>query len=283
MSAGWGGWPRAMRRWRESRQVSRHPIPERLWESTLRRFPFLAQGSADDLLELRRLTSLFLATKEFTTVDRLRLTDRMAVAVAAQACLPVLRFGLDPYAQFVGIVLHPDAVVARRQWSDEDGVVHEGDETLAGEAMARGPVMLSWRDVASAGQSASWGYNVVIHEFAHVFDLYHGLTAGRSPGGASAWRGGIEAEYSRLREAVTAQEETLLDPYGATSLSEFFAVATEAFFVRAEPMAATHPGLYRLMRTCFQQDPAESSTRSTQKKRAEAPLSTGSESTTFRP
>ena len=74
----------------------------------------------------------------------------MAVAIAAQACLPVLRLGLRPYDGFVGIVVHPDEVQVRREFVDDDGVVHEYDDVLAGEAMEGGPVMLSWRDVSGA-------------------------------------------------------------------------------------------------------------------------------------
>jgi Mlc titration factor MtfA (ptsG expression regulator) len=51
----------------------------------------------------------------------------------------------------VGIVVHPDEVVVRREHVDDDGVVHEYDEVLSGEAMEGGPVMLSWRDVRDAG------------------------------------------------------------------------------------------------------------------------------------
>ena len=40
--------------------------------------------------------------------------------------------------------------------------------------MDGGPLMLSWQDVADAGSSAEWGYNVVIHEFAHVIDQRDG-------------------------------------------------------------------------------------------------------------
>ena len=38
----------------------------------------------------------------------------MALAIAAQAVLPVLHLGLRWYDDFVGIVVHPDEVVARR-------------------------------------------------------------------------------------------------------------------------------------------------------------------------
>jgi len=35
--------------------------------------------------------------------------------------------------------------------------------------------MLSWLDVRGAGQTAAQGYNVVIHEFAHVLDMADGV------------------------------------------------------------------------------------------------------------
>ncbi|MFX8164686.1 zinc-dependent peptidase, partial [Acinetobacter baumannii] len=85
----------------------------------------LAQRSAADLADLRRLCSLFLATKEFHGADGFEVTDEVAVAVAAQACLPVLRLGLSWYDGFVGIVMHAGEVVARRRFEDEHGIVHE--------------------------------------------------------------------------------------------------------------------------------------------------------------
>ena len=220
------------------------------------RYPFLARRPVADVAALRRLSALFLARKEFTAVGGLRLTDTMAVAVAAQACLPVLRFGLESYEDFVGIVLHPDAVVAQREWTDDIGIVHRGTETLTGEAMERGPVMLSWRDVASGGRSAHWGYNVVVHEFAHVFDLHHRLTGGAKRGIRSDWRARLEVEYARFASALAAGEETLLDPYGGQSPAEFFAVAAEAFFVLPQALAESQPALYAVLQACFRQDPA---------------------------
>ena len=105
----------------------------------------------------------------------------MAVAIAAQACLPILHLGLQWYDGFKGIVVHPDVVRARREHVDDIGVVHHYEEELAGEAMSGGPVMLSWRDVEQADESAQWGYNVVIHEFAHVLDLRDGASDGIPP------------------------------------------------------------------------------------------------------
>lgn len=252
----WRRLTRAAQRWRDDRQLTRHAIPDALWAATLVRYPFLACRPAADVAELRRLSSLFLARKEFTAVG-LRLSDAMAVGVAAQACLPVLRFGLEPYDGFVGVVIHRDAVVAQREWVDDHGVVHQGSETLAGEAMERGPVMLSWRDVASGGRSARRGYNVVIHEFAHVFDLHYGLTADRAASGAAlSWATGMAAEFQRFESELASDAKPFLDAYGGESPVEFFAVAAEAFFVNPTQIAEGNPALYDLLCSCFRQDPA---------------------------
>lgn len=246
--------------WREARAVARRPIADDLWRRTLKRYPFLRRRDAADEAELRRLASLFLDRKEFTAVGRVRLGNDVVVAVAAQACLPVLRLGLAPYDGFVGIVLHADAVVARREVHDDDGLVHEYDEVLAGEAMDGGPLMLSWRDVRTAGQSAAQGYNVVIHEFAHVLDMAAGLSgdAPRLPPGldARAWTRTLAGELERLQQAVERDEPTVLDPYGAEAPEEFFAVASECFFVAPAAMQRAHAELYAQLASYYRQDPA---------------------------
>ena len=211
---------------------------------------------------MRRLTTLFLADKEFHGAQGLQITDEIAVAIAVQACLPVLHLGLQWYSNFVGIVVHPDEVVAKRQVMDEDGVVHEYDEPLSGEAMVGGPVMLSWHDVQGAGETAEWGYNVVIHEFAHVLDMSDGEADGVPPlpgrAARDAWCEVIDAEYAAFCDRVGNGVQTLLDPYGAQSVEEFFAVASEVFFVAAREFRAEHPALYRLFSDFYRQNPAAS-------------------------
>lgn len=247
----WDAW----KRWRRDRTLRHRAIPDALWQATLARFPFLTRRSADDVERLRDLATLFLAQKEFSGAGGLDVTDEMAVAIAAQACLPVLELGLEGYAGFVGIVVHPEAVAARREITDEDGVVHQYVEELAGEAMDGGPLMLAWSEVADAGASAEWGYNVVIHEFVHVLDLHAGR-AGMPAAVGAAWPARLEDEYERFVERVDAGEDTLLDPYGAEAIEEFFAVAAEAFFVAPTEFAAEEPRLHALLVAFFRQDPA---------------------------
>lgn len=223
-------------------------LPDALWQQTLAAYPFLGQGGADDAARLRELAADFLGRKQFTGAGGLQITDAMAVAIAAQAVLPVLHLdlGLGWYDDFVGIVVHPDEVVAQRSETDETGVVHAWDEVLAGEAMEGGPVMLSWHDVAAAGASAEQGYNVVVHEFVHKIDMRDGAADGCPPMPSKAarqrWLAVLEPQYLAFRERVIVAERfggapPWLDDYGATSIDEFFAVACEAYFVNRDRFA----------------------------------------------
>jgi hypothetical protein len=247
-------------RGREQRALARRAIPEPLWQLTLSRLPFLAMLGRADLAELRRLSCLFLDRKEFSGAHGLQVSDEMAVAIAAQACLPVLRFGLAPYEGFVGIVVQPDEVIVRREVTDDDGIVHAYDDVLAGEAMEGGPVMLSWHDVGQAGESSAWGYNVVIHEFAHVLDMGDGVADGVPPMPDAAARRGwvqtLQREFEAFAALVDAGADTLLDPYAAEAPEEYFAVASEAFFVAPEDLRRERPQTYALLAGYYRQDPA---------------------------
>ena len=248
----------AWQRWRESRALARRAIPDALWRRTLKRFKFLpAQGPETE--ELRRLCSLFLDRKEFTGAQGLIVRDDMAVAIAAQACLPILRLGLSVYDGFVGIVVHASSVRARREAMDEDGIVHAYEEVLSGEAVEGGPVTLSWRDVRGASHTAEDGYNVVIHEFAHVLDMGNGrldaMPALPAATDKTLWAQTWSKAYSAFAMQVDQGQPTFLDPYGAESLEEFFAVAVETFFVAPASLHRTDPALYDLLRQYFGQDP----------------------------
>lgn len=264
-----------MRQWLRSlrRSLQRAvDIPDALWEDTLRDYPFLRQPEAGDTQRLRDLSAEFLAGKEFHGADGLQIDDRMALAIAAQACLPILhlrapREGLQWYADFVGIVVHPDAVVAQRESVDEIGVVHAYAEELSGEAMQDGPVMLSWHDVARAGASAAEGYNVVVHEFAHKLDMADGEADGCPPLPAGFlglepaaarrhWHATLQAAYDRFCDQLSIADRfggtpPWLDPYASTSIDEFFAVACEGYFVNRPAFARELQPLLPLFDTFF--------------------------------
>lgn len=278
---------RRVRRWLVGRQTpggkARH-IPDVLWQPTLQRYTFLPQDE-----RLRLLAADFLAEKEFHGAGGLTVTDPMAVAIAAQACLPLLHLQARPgliaygsgsplvwYRDFVGIVVQPGDVVARRETMDEAGVVHHFDEVIAGEAMEQGPVMLSWAAVQESGTSSTEGYNVVIHEFAHKIDmadgrvdgcpaLQRGFLGARSMAEARhAWFAIWTPAYEAFCEQVVIAErfggaQPWLDAYGAQSLDEFFAVACEAYFVNRARFAQEFATLLPVLDAFFRPEAAQAS------------------------
>ena len=245
-------------------------IPDDAWQATLARYPFLNGRPAADMARLRAMSAEFLRDKEFHGAHGFVITDEVALAVAAQAVLPVLHLagGLAWYEDFVGIVMHSAEVVAQRKTVDEAGVVHEYEEVLAGEAMDRGPVMLSWQDVLASSIATGDGYNVVIHEFAHKLDMRGGAADGCPPlpsgfaGSANAreahaaWMAVMESAYADFRERTIVAERfggdaPWLDAYGAESIGEFFAVACEGYFVNRAAFEQEFPAVAGLFDAFF--------------------------------
>ncbi|MFN7696006.1 MAG: zinc-dependent peptidase [Burkholderiales bacterium] len=249
-----------LQRWREQRLVARHASPDALWTRTLADYPFLQEAPAPE--RLRQLASLFLATKEFHAAGGLVLTDAMAVAVAAQACLPVLHLGLGLYEGARGIVMHPAEVRAARRDEEEGGLVHEWDEELAGEAMEGGPLMLAWSAVEVAREQPPDEpvFNVVIHEFVHLIDMANGAADGVPPlpnaKESAAWLEGLTRAWDRFADRVAHREISCIDPYGCEALDEFFAVAAEAFFVHPERLKKEDPRLFAQLAGFFRPNSA---------------------------
>jgi MtfA peptidase len=246
------GW---IRTWRRRRVLRNHSIDDALWRAAITPFPFLEKLTEAEQAKLKELVLIFLAEKEFTAGASLALTDRIRLSVATQACLPILELGADWYAGWTGIVVYPYDFRVRRTEMDEHGVVHEWDDELAGEAMPGGPVVLSWD--AAAHDPAM---NVVIHEFAHKLDMLDGVVDGMPPlhrgMDRSAWRAAFREAYEGFCDVVERGRDTWLDPYAAEHPSEFFAVASEAFFREPLELQKRYPDVYDQLKLFYRQDPA---------------------------
>lgn len=248
-----------LKRWRRRRILERHAIPDAGWQAAIAAVPALARLTVADRERLRELTLLFLHEKRLEPAIGFALDDAMRIRIAALACLPVLNLGLDCYAGFVAVVVHPDEFIIRdRTIEDEGGVVHVGDDVLTGEAWDHGPVVLSWRDVLASGRGD--GYNVVVHEFAHKLDMLAGEPDGIPPLHSgmriAEWRAAFDAAYEDLVDQLERGEELWIDPYAAEDPGEFFAVCAELFFDVPEDLRAEYPAIYEQLSRYFRQDPA---------------------------
>jgi MtfA peptidase len=251
------------RTWRRKRVLRRTHIDDALWHRVVAALPFLAGLSAAESAQLRELALLFLHEKEMHGADGLVLSDDIRLAIALQAVLPVLNIGLDFYDGWIGIIVYPGEFRVQRQEMDDDGVVHEWEDDLSGEAWPGGPVLLSWEDVTLGTVKPETGeraYNVIIHEFAHKIDMLKGEADGyplpHADMDRAAWRRTLESAYARFLGMVEREVDTLLDPYAAEHPAEFFAVASETFFTDPHALKNEFPGLYDQFKLFYRQDPA---------------------------
>lgn len=261
-------------------------IPQALWDTCVTHLEFLGSRSAPDLLRLKQGAETFLATHTITGAGGLELRDEVAVLIAAQAALLTLNLTPELYDDMAGVIVYPSEFIVPQSEMDEAGVVHEWCEPVAGEAMQDGgAVVLSWEDVEQA-EAFSPGYNVVIHEFAHKIDMLRGdangcpplLTAYHAGLDRRTWQSVFASAYADFVARVemleaqlpgdfdpdeateVARQEALfsdlpLDPYAAENPAEFFAVATETFFVTPQRLMTAYPEVYHLLARYYRQDP----------------------------
>ncbi len=234
------------------------------WAYAVEALPFLTRLDPATRTRVRQLTPKLLATKQITGAAGLAVDPDMALLIAVQAVLPVNRIGLQFYDAFSEVIVYPAEFVVDREVTDEMGLVRRQKEALSGEAMPGGPVVLSWADASQPGSDDD-AYNVVIHEFAHKLDLADGEADGCPPLGPAErarWLDMIGAAYDDFCERLEAVEASIpddvdpegedadqywqelpLDPYAATDVAEFFAVASEAWFVARERVEGAWPTL----------------------------------------
>jgi MtfA peptidase len=281
--------------WQRQRALARVQVDAAQWAAAEAQLPFLGHLDADERQRLRHMVRDFLADKEWTGARGLPLTPAIQLSIALQACLLTLNLGPDHYRGWLGIVVYPGDFVIPRSLMDEDGVVHEYDDPVLGEAWEGGPVLISWfdnpedaageygpsgpspqppckqggarlfaslkeQDIHAFGRPC--GVNVVIHEFAHKLDMANGAVDGIPALPAEMprqdWIAAFEPAFEDFRRRVDADEETLLDPYGAEHPAEFFAVMSEAFFETPALLRDEYPAVYRQLQRFYGQDPAKS-------------------------
>jgi Mlc titration factor MtfA (ptsG expression regulator) len=263
-----------LKSWRRRRLLRRASLDEALWRSVVGGLPFLDYLDQIELARLREMALIFLDEKEMHGAHGLTLADDVRLAIALQACLPVLNLGLDVYNGWIGIVVHPGEFRVHREEVDDAGVVHEWEDELAGESWPGGPVVLSWADV----RRGEAGYNVVVHEFAHKIDMLKGDADGFPLAHrgmvATTWHSVLAEGYEKFCAAVErgAQQSSRLgddfaplnergehlpfDPYAAEHPAEFFAVMSEEFFTDPLTLRDAFADLYRQLALFYRQDPA---------------------------
>ena len=239
--------------------LSRHPLPHDAWEGVIHNTDIFRGLSAVERAHLRELVTLFLRRKNLVGVQGLAVSTEMAVAVAAQACLLILKLGLDYFDGWVEVVIYPGAFQVTREVSDDAGVVSSEEEALSGESWSHGPVILSWDDIVADMAEPHPGHNVVIHEFAHKLDMLNGSANGMPPLHSGMirqqWTEAFSAAFDYLQQRLTHRLHPDIDDYAATSPAEFFAVTSEYFFTDPQTLSRHYPAVYDQLVLFYRQNP----------------------------
>lgn len=211
----------------------------------------------DERARLEDDTLWLLATRRWEAARGFALDDTVQVTIAAQAALLILGLHRDAYRRVRTILVHPSTVVLHGERGVGGGLASRSPMPILGQANLNGPVIISWDAARKDARHPERGHNVVYHEFAHQLDMLDGFADGTPPladrDAMARWEAVCSREYELLRRG---EGGTVLRDYGAVNESEFFAVATEAFFTTPVALQAEKTELYDVLSAFYRQDPA---------------------------
>ena len=245
---------------RRREKLKKEATPKEWTEILEQNFPLFTRLTREDQKELLGHISVFLDEKYFEGCGGLELTDEIRVTIAAQACLLLLHRDTDYYPDLTSVLVYPSGYTAHESRYIGGGLWEEGPEDRLGHtAHNLRALVLAWDAAKEGARNPGDGSNVVLHEFAHQLD-FENRSADGTPDLASraeyeSWSRVMTAEFERLRLSIPYQYDSVLDIYGAQNPTEFFAVATEAFFETPLALESKHPELYEALKRYFKQDP----------------------------
>lgn len=184
----------------------------------------------------------------FEGVQGVKVTPTMKVGVAAGAAL--LLHGRSDWE-----LPHRQTVLFYPDFFDDDYLIgSDGEGEFDGMAHQQGPIILSSKALEESWERSGDGWNVVLHELAHLLDykteFADGVPSLIDPRSAVAWQDLVDREMRRIR-----RRRSILRSYGATDPAEFFAVAVESFFEQPDLMERRHAELFAALEALFNLDP----------------------------
>ena len=223
----------------------RRPLPPEGRDWLVRSVPLYAHLGDENRQRFERDVQIVLAEAAFEAIDGVEITETLRLGVAAGAAL--MLHGRPDWELPRGrtFLFYPGT------FDDE----YEMDEVATYDGMVhpQGPVLLS-APAVEAGWARADGYNVVLHELAHLFDFEaqgaDGIPSLMDPASSDAWRALVKEEMQRVRLG-----RSVLRRYASSNAAELFAVAVEQFFERPVRLQKHHPALFEALVALFALDP----------------------------
>jgi len=192
----------------------------------------------------------FLTDVRITGVNT-EVEDLDRVLVAASAIIPIFGFPDWEYINLREVLLYPD--------SFGEGFEQEGKERIilgmVGTGAMQNMMILSKHELRQGFINTTGKSNTAIHEFVHLLDKTDGAVDGipevlMERKYILPW---LQLTHKKIQEILKGRSD--INPYGASSEAEFFAVVSEYFFERPDLLKIKHPELYKLLEQVFRQQP----------------------------
>ncbi|MDB5274639.1 MAG: hypothetical protein JWO58_3006 [Chitinophagaceae bacterium] len=237
---------------RKKAQANRNTLLPEEWKTILKaEVKYYDQLSPEDKMLFEKRIQLFLSEKKITGVNVV-IDDHTKVLVAASAVIPAFAFQGYNYPMIKEVLLYPA--------SFDDSFLHPQKEMkqdrisgMVGSGPLSQVVMLSQPDLLNGFLHTNKYHNVGIHEFSHLLDKTDGVVDG-VPENLLAntyvhpWLSEMHKEVQKIKQGTSD-----ISPYALTNDAEFFAVASEYFFVSPTEFEKRHPELFSYLQKIFHQ------------------------------
>jgi MtfA peptidase len=234
----------ALRSPRRRLRAARAPFPGEWREFLLARSPYFRGLDETGRARFERDVRLFLAETRVAGSGGAAVFWQTKLLVAAGAA--VMLHGRPEWEPPIadGVTVYPGYSFDRNY--------RPGKGNIAGQAPEGGPLLVAEKSLLEGFAGERDGYNVLLHELAHYFDLEArkgGMKIGTGAGSAALWPEVIAGEYARHDFAASP-----LAGYASRNEAEFFAVASEMFFENPWPLQRDYPGLFAALASFYNQD-----------------------------
>jgi len=233
-------------RYRKKKPLAAGPLPESCRMILAGQVPFYQQLDDARQKEFENRVQQFLAQVRITGV-KTAVEDLDKILIAASAVIPIFNFPGWEYTNLHEVLLYPGSF-------DHEFEQQGPGRTILG-MVGNGPLnhvmILSQQQLRQAFINKTGKANTAIHEFVHLVDKTDGTIDGvpaviMEQQYVLPWLQLMHREINMILE-----NRSDIDPYGATSEAEFFAVVSEYFFERPDLLKQKHPELYELLEKIF--------------------------------
>lgn len=221
-------------------------LPESYKELLHDYVPFYANLEEEEKKKFENRFQKFLAAVQINGANA-QIEDLDRVLIGAAAIIPVYHIPDWEYINLHEVLVYPGNFNMEFEQHGHDRNV----SGMVGTGPLQNVMILSKWELRQGFIHRESNRNVAIHEFVHLIDKMDGTLDGLPEillerKYHAQWKEIMEMEMNAIRRG-----ESDVDPYGATSAVECFAVMSEYFFEQRELFCNRHPLMGQLMERVF--------------------------------